>query len=105
MLRAKVMPQFEKPTKRGPYKKKNRVIYGMMLGPVSSAAHSTPTIGGALFPIGIGLAPLIYVWVRFFRADNEKPKTSMENMIGISLVLCGMIASGIWELMRALKIS
>jgi hypothetical protein len=82
-----------------------RVICGMMLGPVSSAAHSTPTIGGALFPIGIGLAPLIYVWVRFFRADNEQPKPSMENMIGISLVLCAMIADGIWELMRALKIS
>jgi len=76
-----------------------------MLGPVSSAARSIPTVGGALFPIGIGLVPLIYVWVRFFRADNGQPKPSTETMIGISLILCGMIADGIWELMRALTIS
>jgi hypothetical protein len=35
---------------------------------------------------------LIYAWVRFFQAD-------------INPILCGMIATGIWELMRALKIS
>jgi len=49
--------------------------------------------------------PLIYVWVRFFRADEEQPKPSIENMMGISVILCGMIATGIWELLRALKIS
>lgn len=29
----------------------------------------------------------------------------MENMIGISLIFCGMIAIGVWEWIRALKIS
>ena len=77
----------------------------MMLGPVSGAAHSTPTISGALFPIGIGLAALIYVWVRFFRADNEQPKPSIENMIGVSLVCWTMIGLGIWDWIRALSIS
>jgi len=77
----------------------------MMLGPVSSAAHNPPTIGGALFSIGIGLAPLIYVWVRFFRSDSEQPKPTMEKMIGISLILCSMIAIGVWEWIRALRIS
>jgi hypothetical protein len=77
----------------------------MMLGPVSIAAHNPPTVGGALFSIGLGLAPLIYVWVRFFRSGNEQPKAPMENMIGISLIFCGMIAIGVWEWIRALKIS
>jgi hypothetical protein len=77
----------------------------MMLGPVSSAAHNPPTIGGALFSIGIGLAPLIYVWVRFFRSDNEQPKPPMGKMISISLIFCIMIVIGVWEWIRALRIS
>ncbi len=76
-----------------------------MLGPVSSAAYNTPTIGGAIFPIGVGLALLVYVWVRFFRSDTEQPKAPIENMIGLTLIFCTMIALGIWELLRAIKIS
>ena len=77
----------------------------MMLGPVSSAAHSEPTIGGALFPIAIGLAGLTYAWLRFFRAKDGKPTASMGNMIGISLICCTMIGLGIWEWIRALRLS
>ena len=67
----------------------------LMLGPVSSAAHSEPTSGGALFAIGVGLSGLIYVWVRFFRAEDGKSKPPQENMIGISLICCTMIGFGI----------
>jgi hypothetical protein len=69
----------------------------MMLGPVFNAAHSDPTIGGALFAIGLGLSGLIYVWFRFFRAEGGKSKPPLQNMIGISLIFCTMIGSGIWE--------
>jgi len=77
----------------------------MILGPVYNAAHSEPTIGGLLFGIGIGLSGLPYVWLRFFRAEGETPKPSPENMIGISLICCTMIGFGIWEWVRALRIS
>ena len=81
-----------------------RVIWGTMLGPVSSAAHSAPTVGGALFSIGIGLVPLIYAWMRFFRTDDEHLRPSVKNMLGISLISCVPIAIGIWEWIRALKV-
>lgn len=77
----------------------------MMLGPVSNAAHSTPTISGGLFPLGIGLAGLIYAWVLFFRAGSEQTKPPMGRMIGISLIFLAMIAIGIGEWIQALKIS
>jgi UDP-N-acetylmuramyl pentapeptide phosphotransferase/UDP-N-acetylglucosamine-1-phosphate transferase len=77
----------------------------MMLGPVSNAAHSTPTIGGALFSIGIGVAVLIYAWARYFWADNEQPKPPTGNIIGITLICCVMIFFGVREWIRALKIS
>jgi hypothetical protein len=77
----------------------------IMLGPVWNAAHSEPTIGGGLFPIGVGLSVLIYAWVRFFRLDDEESKPPLEKMIGISLICCTMIGLGIWECVRALRIS
>jgi hypothetical protein len=77
----------------------------MVLGPVSSAAHSEPTIGGALFPIAVGLSVLTYVWLRFFRAEERETKPSIGNMIGVSLICCTMIGLGIWEWIRALRIS
>ncbi len=66
-----------------------------MLGPVSSAAqgHSRQS-GGAIFPIGVGLALLVHVWVRFFRSDTEQPKAPIENTIGLTLIFCTMIALG-----------
>jgi UDP-N-acetylmuramyl pentapeptide phosphotransferase/UDP-N-acetylglucosamine-1-phosphate transferase len=76
-----------------------------MLGPVSNAAHSAPTIGGALFPIVIALPCLVYVWWRFLTNEGERSKPTMEKMIGLSLILCTMIALGIWEWVRAVKIS
>ncbi len=96
-----------RPTKRGPYNKRIPVEYAnmMIFGPVSSVAHSAPTVGGALFPIGVGASGLIYVWFRFFRSDDERPRASLENMIGMSLVCCTMIGLGIWEWIRALRIS
>ena len=77
----------------------------IMLGPVSNAAHSEPTIGGALFAIGVGLSGLIYVWFRFFRAEDGKSKPPLQNMIGISLICCTMIGLGIWEWVSSLRIS
>jgi hypothetical protein len=77
----------------------------MMLGPVYHAAHSEPTIGGALFAIGVGLPGLIYVWFRFFRDRDAKSKPPLENTVGISLICCTMIGFGIWEWARALRIS
>jgi hypothetical protein len=77
----------------------------MMLGPVSGAAHSEPTIGGALFAIGVGLSVLIYGWFRFFRPADGKPQAPLQNMIGISLICCTMIGFGIWEWIRAIRIS
>jgi uncharacterized membrane protein YidH (DUF202 family) len=75
-----------------------------MLGPVYNAAHSDPTIGDALFCIGVGLSVLSYGWLRFFRTEDAKPKP-LGNMIGISLICCTMIALGVWEWVRALRIS
>jgi len=77
----------------------------MMLGPVYNAAHRDPTIGGALFSIGVGLSVLSYLWFRFFRTEDEKSKPPLANMIGISLICCTMIGLGIWEWVRALGIS
>lgn len=77
----------------------------MMLGPVYNAAHSSPTVGGALFGVGVGLSGLVYVWIRFFRTKDEKSKPPLEKMIGISLICCTMIGLGIWEWVRAQRIS
>lgn len=74
-------------------------------GPVYNAAHSEPTVGGALFAIGLGLSSLIYVWFRYFTAEDEKPKPPIANMIEISLICFVFIGIGIWEWIRALKIS
>jgi hypothetical protein len=68
-----------------------------IFGPVSNAAHSEPTIAGALFPIGIGVSGLMYIWFRFLRRDDEETKPSMRFMIEASLVCCTMIGLGIWE--------
>ena len=77
-----------------------------MLGPVYNAVHSEPTIGGALFAIGVGLSVLIYGWFHFFRrAEDGKPKPPLQNMIGLSLICCTMIGIGIWEWVRATRIS
>jgi hypothetical protein len=77
----------------------------MILGPVSSAAHSEPTISGALFPIGVGVAILVHSWFRFFRRDDDKASPSLERMIEISVASCIMIGLGIWEWIRSLRIS
>jgi hypothetical protein len=76
-----------------------------MIGPVYNAAHSTPTIGGAVFPIVIALPLLVYVWWRFLASEDKQSKPTMEKMIGLSLILCTMIALGIRELVRAVMIS
>jgi len=48
---------------------------------------------------------LIYLWYRYFTAQDDKPTPPLENMIFISLIACGFIGTGIWELIRALRIS
>jgi hypothetical protein len=53
----------------------------------------------------VGLSGLIYVWVRFFRAEDGKSKPPLENMIGISLIGCTVTGFGIWEWVRTLRIS
>lgn len=77
----------------------------MMLGPVYNAAHGEPTIGGALFAIGVSLSFLIHGWFRFFRVEDGRSKPALQNMIGLSLICCMMIGFGIWEWVRAIRIS
>jgi len=69
----------------------------MILGPVSSAAHSEATVGGAPFFIAVGLSVLIYAWFRFFRSEHGKPKPVIGNLIGLSVICCVMIVLGIWD--------
>jgi len=76
-----------------------------MLGPVSNAAHSVPTIGGALFLVGGGLAVLVYAWVHFVRSGERQSKPPMGNMIGLTFICCTMIGIGIIEWIRAVEIS
>ena len=71
-------------------------------GPVYDAAHSGPTVGGALFAIGIGLSVLIYGWFHYFAAEHDKP---LANLIRVSLICMVMIGLGIWEWIRTLRIS
>jgi high-affinity Fe2+/Pb2+ permease len=75
-----------------------------IFGPVSSA-NNEPSPGFALFLLGLGLYVLIYLWYRYFTAQDDKPTPPLENMIFISLIACGFIGTGIWELIRALRIS
>jgi hypothetical protein len=77
----------------------------MMLGPVYNAAHSEPTIGGALFAIGVGMSVLIYGWFRYLRAESRDSEPPLGNMIGISLVCCTMIGLGIWEWLCVVRVS
>jgi UDP-N-acetylmuramyl pentapeptide phosphotransferase/UDP-N-acetylglucosamine-1-phosphate transferase len=72
-------------------------------GPVSAAQHSQPTMGGALFSLGIGVSVLTYLWYRYFtRTEEEESKTSIGNVIWISAVCFVFVAVGIWELVRSL---
>lgn len=75
-----------------------------MFGPVYDAAHGEPTVGGALFPIGVGLSVLVYGWFRYFTIERRKPQP-LRNMIGITLICGVMIGLGIWEWIRALNAS
>jgi hypothetical protein len=70
-------------------------------GPVDNAAHSVPTVGGALFPIAIGLSVLTYGWVHFFRNQDERQKPPLRKVIELSLICCTIIAIGVWEWIRA----
>ena len=75
-----------------------------IFGPVSSA-NNDPSLGFALFLIGLGLYVLIYLWYRYLTAEDEKQKTSLEAVITISSISCTFIGTGIWELIRVLRIS
>ncbi len=76
-----------------------------MQGPGYNAAHGTPTIGGGMFFIVTALPLLVYVWWRFLASEDKQSKPTVEKMVGSSLILCTMIALGIWELVRAVRIS
>ena len=73
-----------------------------MFGPVANAAHNHPTVGRALFSIGLGLTVMVYGWWRYWQVRNEKPKPPVKNMFGVSLICCVFIGFGIWEWIRAL---
>lgn len=73
----------------------------MTFGPVSAAQHSQPTLGGAVFSMGIGVSVLTYLWYRFLTRTEEEQKPPIENVIWISAVCCVFIASGIWELVHS----
>ena len=75
-----------------------------IFGPLSSASNE-PSLGFALFLIGLGLYALIYLWYHYLAAEDEKQKSSLEAAIAISAVCCSFIGTGIWELMRVLRIS
>jgi formate/nitrite transporter FocA (FNT family) len=75
-----------------------------MLGPVSAAQHSQPTVGGAMFSIGLGISVLTALWYRYLNRVEEEPKPPMGNMVWISFVACIFIGIGVWELTRALRI-
>lgn len=76
----------------------------MMLGPVSNAANSEPTIAGALFFIGVGSLGLLYGWFRFFRTAEGTTKPELENLLGLTLICCTMIGLGIWKWVKAVRI-
>jgi len=71
-------------------------------GPVSAAQHSQPTLGAAVFTMGIGVSGLTYLWYRLLTRTEEEQTPPIENVIWISAVCCGFVASGIWELIRSL---
>lgn len=73
-------------------------------GPVSSA-NNDPSLGFALFLVGLGLYVLIYLWYRYLTAEDEKKKSSLGAVIAISSISCTFIGMGIWELIRVLRIS
>jgi high-affinity Fe2+/Pb2+ permease len=73
-------------------------------GPLSSA-NKEPSLGFALFLIGLGLYVLIYLWYRYLTAEDEKQKSSLEAVIAISSICFAFIGTGIWELIRVFRIS
>ncbi len=75
-----------------------------IFGPLSSA-NNDPSLGFALFLIGLGLYVLIYLWYRYLAAEDEKKQSSLEAVIAISAICCSFIGTGIWELIRVLRIS
>ena len=77
----------------------------MILGPVSNAAHSEPTVAGGLFSITVGLIVLAYAWIHFLRIPDDEAKPPLYNLIGLSLICSTMIGFGVWEWIRALRIS
>ena len=50
----------------------------MIFGPVSAAQHSQPTVGVALFSLGVGASVLTYLWYRFWNRAEEEPKPAIE---------------------------
>jgi hypothetical protein len=75
-----------------------------IFGPLSSA-NSEPSLGFALFLIGVGLYVLIHLWYRYLTAEDEKLESSLEAVTGISSICCSFIGAGVWEMIRALRIS
>lgn len=76
----------------------------MIFGPVSAAQQSQPTVGGALFSLGVGVSVLTYLWYRFWNRAEEEPKPPLGNVIWMSVICCVFIAAGIWELVHALGV-
>ena len=71
-----------------------------------SSANNEPRLGFALFLTGLGLYVLIYLWYRYLTAaEDEKQKFSLEAVIAITSICCSFIGTGIWELIRVLRIS
>ena len=75
----------------------------MMFGPLSSGSNE-PSLGFALALIGPGLYVLIYLWYRYLAAEDDKQKSPLEAVIAISAICCSFIGTGIWELLRVLRI-
>jgi hypothetical protein len=77
----------------------------VIFGPVSAAQHSQPTLGGALFSMGVGVSVLSYLWYRYLNRMEEEPKPPLGNVLWISVICCEFIGLGIWELVRSFRIS
>jgi hypothetical protein len=65
----------------------------MILGPVSNAQHSAPSIGDGLFSLGIGAVVLIFLWVHYFRLPDDEPKPPLETWSELLGLLASSLAS------------
>jgi hypothetical protein len=77
----------------------------VILGPVSAAQHSQPTIGGALFSMAVSVAGLSYLSYRYLNRTEEEPRPRIGNIVWVSAICFVFIGLGVWELVRSFGIA